>query len=258
MSIKAQKEVLIVNLSSIHTLHSIESGIDAFGRLYRMTTTLDAFGRPYQPYDSKKERCCWNPLGFFTTVYDRAWVAWIYLSHKQKIDDYKQGRTTTENFLNTMLSMFDFLKSNPKAKELLVETWNATVEVTEEDKQKLTFLREMDCPVYLVSNTNELMATKLLESFFGEEGKALPDLTVGEGKAKIIPIEKNIYFVPSYRWGLYKTDGLIENLCSEISSTEDKCILVSQHDADIQKAKELGMQYFPANNFFHESKPKLD
>jgi len=240
------QEVLVVGLSAVHTLHPISVGIDAFGHLYR-------------PANDKIERCCQGLFSFFTTLYDKAWVSAIYYSNLNMIDDYKKGKITTEVFLENLLNIFSFLKGKENAKELLTNAWNAIVEVTDQDKEKLDYLKRQGKPIYFISNTNELNAKVIFDAFFGPNDSR--DLSHNASKGEIIKLEANIHFVPSFRTGNFKneTPGLIGNLAAKLRGEGKSVHVISQFQADLDRAQELGLQNTNAREFFASltAKPKM-
>ena len=261
---------LIVNLSTIHTLHPASKSVDAFVRLCNK-------------YSAGCFSSCPN---LFKSWSNYAWVMYQYkMNEKQLIQPYKLGAINTEQFLQNLLRIFPFLQDVAAEQEVMVglnegksyledfalalleNAWNEIIDLDETSALRFpTLVTQSESePVYLISNTNELNVLKilrLLKKHNPEIEFITPvDLSVQESKEPI-QIAPNIFLCLSYRYQLFKTVtenrnvnphstmSLLNHLVKEqLSDVDVSCIhVVSQFGGDLSEAEKLGI---PANNVLH-------
>ncbi len=241
---------LIVNLSTLHTLHPHSKGIEALTAL-----------------------CNRQNSSFLQTHFSN--YLWVVRQYK-KLDNtlikhYKAGIVDSEAFLEHLKNLFPFA-SEPE----LVESWNAIIALEDNKKPRLRFLLAMGEPVYLISNSNELNATKIIAllkqinpeiTFYDEV-----DLSVSDDKNPI-KIAANLYLCLSYRYQLLKTENPADSqsaistmsLLSYLVNEQLECsiediALVSQYQADLNKGREIGISKeacFDDNTFFGDKNTNL-
>lgn len=264
---------LIVNLSSIHTLHPISKSVDAFVQL-----------------------CNKHSAGYFNscpTLFkswsNYAWVMYQYsMNDKQLIQPYKLGAINTEHFLENLLQIFPFLRdvaaeqeamvglnegesySHEFALSLLENAWNEIIDLDETRVSRFPTLvaQSQAEPVYLISNTNELNVLKILRLLKKQNPdiafKTPIDLSVQESKEPI-EIAPNIFLCLSYRYQLFKTvtenrsanpnstmsllNHLVQWQLSHVATSDIR--VVSQFSGDLAEATKLDI---PADNAFHADK----
>ena len=261
---------LIVNLSSIHTLHPISKSVDAFVQLC-----------------NKYSSGCFSTCPtLFKSWSNYAWVMYQYsMNDKQLIQPYKLGAINTEQFLQNLLQIFPFLQdvgvehvvmrglnegesySNNFAFSLLENAWNEIIDLDETRALRFPMLvaHSKEEPIYLISNTNELNVLKILRRLKKQNPDItfnMPlDLSVQESKEPI-EIAPNIFLCLSYRWQLFKTMtdncsanphstmSLLNHLVKEhLSSVVASDIrVISQFSGDLAEAIKLGI---PADKVFH-------
>ena len=264
---------LIVNLSSIHTLHPISKSVDAFVQLC-----------------NKYSSGCFSSCPtLFKSWSNYAWVMYRYsMNDKQLIQPYKLGAISTEQFLQNLLQIFPFLRdvaveqeamvglnggesySHEFALSLLENAWNEIIDLDETRLSRFPMLvtRYKAEPIYLISNTNELNVLKILR-LLRERNPGIAfitplDLSVRESKDPI-EIAPNIFLCLSYRYQLFKTvidnhaanphstmsllDHLVKKQLSGVAASDIR--VVSQFSGDLAEATKLGI---PADNVFHADK----
>jgi len=255
---------VIVNLSSILTVHSPKTSAAAFATLC----------------DQYSTGCC--PT-FFQHWPNYAWVMYQYrMNYKNLIEPYKLGTMNTQQFLQSLLQIFPFLReaeavadkqplvglkeragdSEQVAFSLLEKAWNKSIDLDQAHLSCFPLLASMSEKerVYLISNTNELHALEILRQL-QEKNPDIKfmdsiDLSVQENKEPI-EIAPNIFLCLSYRYQLFKTESdnphstmsLLNHLVNKQLSGEDisKICVVSQFPKDLAEATKLGI---PANNVF--------
>lgn len=264
---------LIVNLSSIHTLHPTSKSIESFVQLC-----------------NKYSSGCFSSCPtLFKSWSNYAWVMYQYsMNDKQLIQPYKLGAINTEQFLQNLLQIFPFLRDVPAEQEtmvrlnggesyshkfslsLLENAWNEIIDLDETRLSRFPSLvtQSQAEPVYLISNTNELNVLKILR-LLKEQNPDITftapiDLSVQENKEPI-EIAPNIFLCLSYRYQLFKTVGenrnanphstmsLLNHLVKKQLSGVDTADIrvVSQFLGDLAEATKLGI---PADNTFHADK----
>ncbi len=266
---------LIVNLSSIHTLHPTSKSVDAFVQLCNK-------------YSSGYFSSC--PT-LFKSWSNYAWVMYQYsINEKQLIQPYKLGAINTDQFLQNLLQIFPFLHnetieqetllglngnesySHDLALSLLEHAWNEIIDLDETRALRFPTLvtqsQEQEEPIYLISNTNELNVLKILRLLKKQNPNIAfntpVDLSVRENKEPI-EIAPNIFLCLSYRYQLFKTvtdnrsanphstmsllNHLVKEQFSGVSTADIR--VVSQFSGDLAEATKLGI---PANNAFHADK----
>jgi len=269
---------LIVNLSTIHTLHPISKSVDAFVTLR-----------------NKYSRGCFSSCPtLFKSWSNYAWVMYQYsINDKQLIQPYKLGVINTETFLQNLLQLFPFLRdiatedetmielnegdsySHDFALSLLEHAWNKSIDLDETRQSRFPTLVEQSQaePIYLISNTNELNVLKILRLLKKQnptlEWNIPLDLSVRESKVPI-EIAPQIFLCLSYRYQLFKTVtanrnanphstmSLLNHLVNRpLSNVARKDIrVVSQFTGDLAEATKLGIpakQVFHADAFFDDT-----
>ena len=208
-----ENPVYIVNLSTIHRLLSVSEVLDNFAQLH---------------YDYAKS---WLHFEW----YSKLWVGLKYLSMKGPLNDYNLGKIDTASFITQLQAIFSFLPPAESA-ELLKETWNSLIIWDKSDKN-FNYLVGLQRPICFVSNTNELNIQKITQHFNFQA-------------------YKNISLYTSYENGRLKWDGLVEGKVDELKNKgylSENIIFVSQYQSDLDKAKELGIKYQSASEFFPTS-----
>lgn len=269
---------LIVNLSSIHTLHPINTSVNAFAEL----CTRFSSG------------CISSCPSFFQSWSNYAWVMYQYtMNDKQLIQPYRLGLISTLQFLQNLLALFPFLAtlkhdeerlmllnggqsySNNYALALLEDAWNTSIALEETHTLRFPKLVEQakSEPVYLISNTNELNVRKIIRLLQKQNPTVIfhdpIDLSVQDSK-KPIEIAPNIFLCLSYRYQLFKTltesnsqnphstMSLLNHLIKNQLAAE-KISVVSQFEGDLREAVNLGIashNTMTATHYFAE--PRLD
>jgi hypothetical protein len=264
---------LIVNLSSIHTLHPASKSVDAFVQLCNR-------------YSSG---CFSSCPTLFKSWSNYAWVMYQYsMNDKQLIQPYKLGAINTEQFLRNLLQIFPFLRDVAAEQEgmvglnggesyshqfslsLLENAWNEIIDLDETRLSRFPSLvaQSQAEPVYLISNTNELNVLKILR-LLKEQNPDIRfngpiDLSVQENKEPI-EIAPNIFLCLSYRYQLFKTvtenrnanphstmsllSHLVKEQLSGVATSDIR--VVSQFSGDLVEGTKLGI---PADNAFHANK----
>lgn len=264
---------LIVNLSSIHTLHTTSKGVDAFVQLC-----------------NKYSAGCFSSCPtLFKSWSNYAWVMYQYsMNDKQLIQPYKLGAINTGQFLQNLLKIFPFLSdvaaehefmirlnegesySDEFALSLLENAWNEIIDLDESRVSRFPKLvaQSQAEPIYLISNTNELNVLKILRLLKRKNPDIAfntpLDLSVKESKEPI-EIAPNIFLCLSYRYQLFKTvsenrsanphstvsllNHLVKEQLSGVATSDIR--VVSQFSGDLAEAAKLGI---PADNAFHADK----
>lgn len=269
---------LIVNLSSIHTLHPTIKSVDAFVQLC-----------------NKYSSGCFSSCPtLFKSWSNYAWVMYQYsMNDKQLIQPYKLGVINTEQFLRNLLQIFPFLGdvaakqvaivglnggesySDEFALSLLENAWNEIIDLDETRASRfpVLFTQAQAEPVYLISNTNELNVLKILR-LLKEQNPDIRfntpiDLSVQESKEPI-EIAPNVFLCLSYRYQLFKTvtenrsanphstmsllDRLVKEQLSGVETSDIR--VVSQFSGDLAEAAKLGIptdNVFDADKFFDDT-----
>jgi len=254
---------IIVNLSSIHTLHPVSKSVDAFVRLCNKYST----------------GCFSSCPTLFKSWSNYAWVMYQYsMNEKKLIQPYKLGAISTAQFLQNLLQIFPFLRdvradeealdglnggesySHDFALSLLENAWNEIIDL---DATRISRFRKLFAqaeiePIYLISNTNELNVLKILR-LLKQQNPLIPfytslDLSVRDSKEPI-EIAPNIFLCLSYRYQLFKTlpdnhsanphstTSLLNYLVKEQLSGVDTADIsvVSQYPGDLAEATKLGI-----------------
>lgn len=261
---------IIVNLSSIHTLHPISKSVDSFVRLCNKYST----------------GCFSSCPTLFKSWSNYAWVMYQYsMNDKQLIQPYKLGAINTEQFLQNLLQIFPFLHdvdveqdtmiglnegesySHDFGLSLLENAWNEIIDLDETRISRFPMLIAQSHaePIYLISNTNELNVLKILRLLKKQNPEltlnTLIDLSVQESKEPI-EIAPNIFLCLSYRYQLFKTRAehcsasphstmsllnyLVKEQLSGVATSDIR--VISQFSSDLAEATILGI---PAENAFH-------
>ena len=269
---------LIVNLSSIHTLHPISKSVDAFVQLC-----------------NKYSSGCFSSCPtLFKSWSNYAWVMYQYsMNDKQLIQPYKLGAISTEQFLQNLLQIFPFLRdvaaeqeamvglnggesySHEFALSLLENAWNEIIDLDETRLSRFPTLvaQSQAEPIYLISNTNELNVLKILRLLKKQNPDIVfntpLDLSVRESNEPI-EIAPNIFLCLSYRYQLFKTvtenrsanphstmsllNHLVKGQLSVIATSDIR--VVSQFSGDLLEATQLGIpadKAFQADKFFNDT-----
>ncbi len=224
--------VYILNLSTIHELAPI-------------ATVLDNFADLHYQYAQNWLHYKW---------YSKLWVSYHYLKLIGPINDYKLGKIDSKGFINKLQEIFNFLPP-AESTELLKNTWNSLIVWDAQSNQRLNYLIEKIQGVNLISNTNELNIQKIKHDIDSATGKTWDWQKQTSGECHFQIYEK-FRLMTSYDNGIFKTEGLLENLVAQLVSeghNRENISLVSQYQADLNKAKTLGInsqkpnQFFPAN-----------
>ena len=231
---------LVVNLSSTHQ-YSITQTVDAFVRLCHQQS---------QHYFGGK-------VGWLDNGLNKAWVMMQYQTHyKSLIEPYRLGQIDTETFLEKLSDIFYFMQSLDKAErhQLLAQAWSSSIQLDDNSFQKYDHLIQMakHKPVYLVSNTNELDANEIikqLQQHYGSQMLAPIDISLSDSQQPV-EIFPNVFLCLSYRYGAFKTSGLIDSLADELAAP---IAVVSQYPADVKIAEEKGLTTCSPADFFEES-----
>lgn len=234
---------LIVNLSSIFKLKRI------------IPDALYPFVKLCNDYSNS--RCLCSKTLFGMTNY--FWVLKQYYSNQKLFDAYKLGEIKDDQFLDSLLNVFSFLKNNKKVedpKKLLATAWNEIIAWDEESTSHLKQLIDSANhgeAVYLVSNTNPLNIAKILSLF----GKNCPEEKWNNEALQMansnipIAIAPNIYLCLSYNYGIYKegTPGLLRVVAEQLGNQE-KITVISQYPKDLEIADRLKLTIQAANDFY--------
>jgi len=280
---------IIVNLSSLHTLESISVAMDAF------TDLCDKYSR---------SGCLDSCPRFFKSSFNKAWVGLIYQQNRKTlINPYKLGKMETLPFLDKLLEIFDFLRDEALefdeedrtrieenrekyvitrglsilckediAMALLEEAWNSFIDFTESDKYKLEkLLKEAHKDsIYIVSNTNELNADKILSAIREMKPDISwfdVDLSVKADSDPMLQLAPNIYLCLSYKAHAFKTatdneqmavttPTLLRQVVDDYDGEKSDIRVVSQYAKDLEEAEGLGIpkeNLHEANHYFKES-----
>ena len=121
---------------------------------------------------------------FFQSGTNFSWVTYQYVHNNATlIQPYRLGKIPTEEFLQSILNIFDFLKdatlddedlqrlagrkfsSQEPVLQLLEEAFNEVIYMDENRALRFSHLvaKAEQEPVYLISNTNELDVLKIIE-----------------------------------------------------------------------------------------------
>lgn len=249
----------IVNLSVIHTLHPISTNLAAFSAIC----------------DRYSNGCCSCWPGLFSWT-NYGWVSYQYQTrYAELIEPYKLGRIDTDEFLENLEEIFDFLDDSDLEEEtvlvprtnvhystnnkhaILEEAWNAGIALDETTNYRLPSLIAQDEPIYLVSNTNELNVLAIIALLKAQNPQIQfnknIDLSVTEDRNPI-EIAPNIYLCLSYRYQLFKTAqqntatnpnstmSLLRHLVeNQLETHESDIKVISQYDGDLEEARKLGI-----------------
>jgi hypothetical protein len=264
---------LIVNLSTIHTLHPTRKSVQAFVQLCNQYSL----------------GCFSSCPTLFKSGSNYSWVMYKYrMNDKKLIQPYKLGIINTEQFLQNLLQIFSFLQDieteqetfvrlnegesykNDFALSLLENAWNEIIDLDETRIPRFQALISQSKlePIYLISNTNELNVLKILRLLrnhnTGVFSKSSIDLSVRENNEPI-EIAPNIFLCLSYRYQLFKTrdknnhvnphstmsllNELIKKKLANVNTSDIR--VVSQYSGDLAEAAKLNI---PAENTFDADK----
>ena len=230
---------LAINLSTTHD-YSIDDTIAAF------VTICNQHNRG----------CLRRMPGFFQNFTNDAWVKLqLKLNYASVIEPYKLGKINTEQFLDKLAEIFNFMDTMDEAERtsLLITAWNSSIKITEKTKGRFAHILDSakEEPVYLISNTNELNVRAILD-LFKEKYPALPfnenidiSMKYSQEPVELLP---NIYLCLSYRFGVFKTEGLLKHLSDKIS---EPLTVVSQHHSDTAKAEQLELNVQNPDDFYY-------
>lgn len=225
------------------------------------------------------------------------------------INSYKLGKINSKQFLQKLLDIFYFMKNEkikyiqadidriwnqrdylislksvdskekltPEqiASALLEGAWNAMVDYTNQDEDKLKKLlstcKSSEDEIYIISNTNELQVSKLLYLMHQHHREISWEKTIDvscikEDKSdKCVKIAPNMYLYLSYRVGAYKTatdnkeakitttPALLKSLIDQLKCKSSEILVVSQFSKDLEEARNIGVPVentFNASNFY--------
>jgi hypothetical protein len=247
---------VIVNLSTLHTSYPIHHSLGAFTRLY----------------DRYAGGCCRG--GFFQSKINSFEVVNHYLWNVDLINQYNQGRIDTQEFLEQLLAIFNFLDAEEvvdrERADLTKDTWsqdprlavleeayNTTIGLDANITHRFPRLDEIAIvqPVYIISNTtNELNVRKII-NLLKKKNPSIKfcdpiDLSVKDDKQPI-EIAQNIFLCLSYRYQLDKTQdqnpdssrSLLHYLVNHQlqSVSKSRISVVSQEEGERVEARNLGI-----------------
>lgn len=281
----------IVNLSSLHTLHPISSGVEGFAKLC----------------DKYSSRGCFSFCpSIFTKLTSKAWVAYKYQKNLNTlINPYKLGKISTQEFLARLLEIFNFLEDDRAllfmqkdrcriesnrddfistrgiqhlsnhhiALALLEEAWNNIIAISDADQAKFEHLLEQsnETPTYLISNTNELNVDKILGALkkgFPDVKWKLIDLSISnENPVEPLEVAPNLFLYLSYKAHTFKTasenrklnmttPSLLRSLVNKLDADKADIKVISQYGKDLEEAEKLGIpksNLQTAKDYFPES-----
>ena len=238
---------LFVNLSTTHD-YSINETVTAFVKLC----------------NEHSKGCLQGMPRFFQNFTNSAWVMGQYkLIYKSLIEPYKLGDITTEQFLLNLTEIFYFMKDMDVGSRnaLLIGAWNASIKLGEMTQDRLSQLvdKAKSEPVYLISNTNELNVTAILD-LFKQKYPNLPfkadiDVSIKNSKEPI-EILPNVFLCLSYRFKSFKaenvtTGSILEELVQQ--NAKESITVVSQYEGDLRKAQQLGIADIQTDESFYGS-----
>ncbi|MEN9916812.1 MAG: hypothetical protein RLY40_744 [Pseudomonadota bacterium] len=221
--------VYILNLSTIHELAPISTVLDNFAKLH---------------YDYAQ---AWLHFEW----YSKLWVSYHYLKMIGPIKDYKLGKIDSNGFIKVLQDIFYFLPPAESA-ELLKNAWNSLIVWNAQSTQRLNYLIEKNQGVNLISNTNELNIQKIKQDIDNSTGRTWDWQKQTSGKCHF-QVYENFRLMTSYENGVFKTDGLLEELVTQLVSeghNPKRISLVSQYKADLDTAKTLEINSLKPNEFF--------
>ncbi|CDZ77571.1 hypothetical protein BN59_01855 [Legionella massiliensis] len=251
----------IVNLSAIHTLHPISTNLDAFTEICNRYSTG-----------------CWSGCcpSFFQSWTNYGWVAYQYnMKYQELIEPYRLGQITTDQFLANLAAIFDFLEesdldqealtddeswvyySNNPVYRILERAWSAGIDLDDSSRYRLPHLTSLREPVFLVSNTNELDALRILALLKAQNPEIKfnknIDLSIADDKNPI-KIAPNIYLCLSYRFQYFKTTEQNESVTRPstmsllrylvefvLEAHESEIEVISQYEGDLREAEKIGI-----------------
>lgn len=222
--------VYILNLSTIHELAPTSSVLDNFAKLH---------------YDYAQ---AWLHFEW----YSKLWVSYhYYLKMSGPINDYKLGKIDSKGFIKALQEIFYFLPPAVSA-ELLKNAWNSLIVWDTQATQRLAYLIEKNQGVNLISNTNELNIQKIKQDINTATEKTWNWQKQTSGECHF-QVYENFRLMTSYENGVFKTDGLLEKLVTQLVSEghhRERITLVSQHKADLDTAKTLEINSLEPQQFF--------
>jgi len=278
--------MLIINLSTLHTLYPVSRGVRAFAEL------CDKYPLP--------EGGCFQSLPEIAQRYgNQGWVAYKY--HQilgSVITPYRLGKLTTEEFLQEMLGIFSFI-NNPELLNttgdrdritnnrnnflstnhereisdkdmcfaLLEEAWNSLIEFIDDDVakfQKVLDRSEVE-KVCIVSNTNELNINYILNHLkqgYPDVAWNDVDLSVNKDSSELfIEIAPNISLCLSYKTHWFKTEiastpSMLKKIVEQSEQFNPQIEVVSQYPKDLELAEEIGIpvhNLYTASEFFKDA-----
>lgn len=183
-------------------------------------------------------------------------------NYKALIEPYKLGKITTNAFLDNLATIFYFLSEVPRETrdEILSSAWNSSISLDDETEKRILLIIEKSKtqPVYLVLNTNELNMMAILKIFqerFPAKCREGIDISIKDSQEPV-EVMPNIYLCLSYRYCAFKdgnnsTASLLEQLHHKLPG---EMSVVSQFQPDLDKAKEMGVDYVEADDFYTSNK----
>ena len=255
---------ILMNLSSLHSI----------SKMFIATISRFAEIRACDP--SGVFNCC---PGFFSHSSHCLAIGWLFRNQEQTlIDPYKLGKKTTTEFIRELRGFFPFLEQTaaPRLQVLLEEVkanykdylcseteeivtedsykdalmedaWNRLLYITPEQEQALQqLLQNLQEPIYLIANTNELNMHWLLTQF----KKIAPDFSWNSGidistiqDRRPVPLGPNLYLCPSYRYGCWKyskpgQDNIIDAVIASERLDPNQLTVVSPVPGDLQYVRE--------------------
>ena len=283
----------LVNLSSLHTLESVDVAVAAFSKL-----SVDHYSAWQAPF-----LCCVPPSLYAPLHRPFNYLAtqWTLHGHQAEIRAYKLGEMTTEEFLKQIYRWMEFDRAKDPSKEemdfifanreafrdslsvsdrleyafcaLSEEAWNTMLTFHESDYAKFERLQELAAQgntIYLIGNTNAMHVAKILRELRRHFPNAdwLPEKQMGgkcelaQGESWFVPLTQSgrIVLAPSYRAGLEKTanpkgDSLMARLRREALKgiPAGDIHVVSQFQADLTYGERQGFYTYSAQEFFAPS-----
>lgn len=213
---------------------------------YSVLETLPSFGRIYDMYDTPSPYVPDCIQSLFNIVR----VAWLYHNAKETIiDPFKLGQTSAKDFLNQLASHFPLSSFNEATRhQILAGAWSSSIRIDDIHRTRFERLKEIaesGIPVYLISNSNVLDIATISKLY----GLSCPE--EGLDKTPQIASEHipDMKFCLSYKYGYFKTDGLIDEVLKSHPKQEDEIILISQWEGDLAKGQKLGMKSISPEEF---------
>jgi hypothetical protein len=230
---------VFVNLATLHD-YSIDKTIEAFVKL------------------GKSHNC----QKFFQEHIDKRWIGEKLHANAKLIEDFKLGKLSKNQFFDELSQILHFLNDIDKTarNNLLANTWISSIELSTTTKDRLGMLlgKYNDQPIYLISNTNELDISVILDLFqknyLDLKWNKNADFSIKESREPI-EILPNVYLCVSYRFGVFKENtatkkGLIDYLATQCPGPKT---LISQHSGDLDIGRHLEFEHLLTAEEFYTS-----